>query len=409
MNKSNKLVIVILIFMLMFTGCNGNKEIVEEKPKGTVREYKKKVEVDEAVEKLKSLSIDEKIGQLLIVGLEGTEINEQIEEMIKDYYIGGFILFERNISNGENTLDLINSIKSLNKTNKVPLFISIDEEGGNVSRLPNEFIKLPNAWDIGKVNNKEYSYKMGQIIGERLQALGINLNFAPILDINSNPSNPVIGKRAFGSTVEEVNKHGIQTMEGIKSKNIIPVLKHFPGHGDTNVDSHLDLPVINKTIEELEKLELAPFKKGIEKNADMIMTSHILFPKIDKNNPATFSKEIITNILREKLKFNGAIITDDMTMGGLKNYHIVDASVEALKAGCDIILMCHGYENQVKIIEKIKEEVKEGNIPEKEIDEKVYRILKLKEKYKITNKPVELSNIEEINSKTKLIIKQYTK
>lgn len=392
----------------MLTGCS-NKKVEEEKQNSIIKEPKEKVDVDETMEKLKSMSLDEKIGQLLIVGFEGTEINEQTEKMIKDYHISGFILFERNISNGENTLELINSIKKLNKENKVPLFISIDEEGGNVSRLPKEFIKLPKAWEIGKANNEEYSYKIGELIGERLQALGFNLNFAPVLDINSNPNNPVIGKRAFGSTIDVVKKHGIQTMEGIKSKNIIPVIKHFPGHGDTNIDSHIDLPTINKNLEELEKLEFAPFDKAIERGADMVMTSHILFRKIDKNNPATFSKEIITNILRERLKFNGVIITDDMTMGGLKNYNIIDASVKALKADCDIILVCHGYENQVKIIEGIKEEVKGANISEKEIDKKVYRILKLKEKYKIKDEPTELPNIEEINSETEEIIKKYTK
>lgn len=408
MDKKEKLFVMILIFILMFTGCS-NKKVEEEKQKNIINEPKEKVNIDMTMEKLKSMSLDEKIGQLLIVGFEGTEINEQTEKMIKDHYIGGFILFERNISNGENTLELINSIKKLNKENKVPLFVSIDEEGGSVSRLPKEFIKLPKAWEIGKANNEEYSYKIGELIGERLQTLGFNLNFAPVLDINSNPNNPVIGKRAFGSTVDVVKKHGIQTMEGIKSKNIIPVIKHFPGHGDTNIDSHIDLPAINKTLEELEELELAPYNKAIERGADIVMTSHILFPKIDESNPATFSKEIITNILRERLKFNGVIITDDMTMGGLKNYNIIDASVKALKADCDIILVCHGYENQVKIIERIKEEVKSGSISEKEIDKKVYRILKLKEKYKIKDEPTELPNIEEINSETEEIIKKYTK
>lgn len=408
MDKKEKLFIMILIFILMFTGCS-NKKVEEEKQKNIINEPKEKVNIDMTMEKLKSMSLDEKIGQLLIVGFEGTEINEQTEKMIKDYYISGFILFERNISNGENTLELINAIKKLNIENKVPLFVGIDEEGGSVSRLPGEFIKIPKAWEIGEVNNEEYSYKIGELIGERLQALGFNLNFAPVLDINSNPNNPVIGERAFGSTIDVVKKHGIQTMEGIKSKNIIPVIKHFPGHGDTNVDSHIDLPTIDKTLEELEKLEFAPFDKAIERGADIIMTSHILFPKIDKNNPATFSKEIITNILRERLKFNGVIITDDMTMGGLKKFNIIDASIKALKADCDIILVCHGYENQVKIIERIKKEVKNGSITEEEINEKVYRILKLKEKYKIKDETTELPNIEGINSETKEIIKKYTK
>lgn len=281
MDKKEKLFIIILVFILIFTGCS-NKKVEEEKQKNTINEPKEKVNIDMTMEKLKSLTLDEKIGQLLIVGFEGIETNEEIEKMIKDYYVGGFILFERNISNGENTLELINSIKKLNRENNVPLFISIDEEGGNVSRLPKEFRKLPKAWEIGRINSEEYSYKIGELIGERLQALGFNLNFAPVLDINSNPNNPVIGKRAFGSTVEEVKKHGIQTMEGMKSKNIIPVLKHFPGHGDTTVDSHMDLPIINKTTEELEELEFIPFKKGIEKGADMIMTSHIFLLKLIK-------------------------------------------------------------------------------------------------------------------------------
>lgn len=390
MKKKTRFFIGILLCILFLSSCvDKNKEKVKVDP-----------EVDSIEEKVKGMSLEEKIGQLFIVGFSGEEIDKDIEYMIKNYYVGGFILFQENIKSIDQTLKLINSLKKANENNNIPLFISTDEEGGKVTRVSNLFGSIPGSREIGEIDNEEYSFKIGDIIGYRLKSIGFNLDFAPVLDINSNPKNTVIGARSYGRTKDIVSKHGIQVMKGIKSNNVIPTIKHFPGHGDTFIDSHLDLPVVNKDLEELKKMELMPFKEAIDMGADMVMVGHMLFPKIDSENPATFSKEIITNLLRKDLNYDKVIITDDMTMGAItKNYDIEKAAIKSLKAGTDIILICHNYEDQVKVIESIKEAVKSGEILEKEIDEKVYRIVKLKEEYGLKDEIIESINIEEIEKK----------
>ncbi len=222
------------------------------------------------------MSLDEKIGQLVIVGLDGYSLDTDISNLIKEHKVGGVILFSNNVKNSNQLLGLINSLKAINSQNKTPLFISVDEEGGRVSRMPNEIKKLPSSQIIAKNNDSNLSFNIGKVIGEELKLFGFNMDFAPVLDINSNPNNSVIGDRSFGNNVNIVNKLGIKTMEGIISSNVIPVVKHFPGHGDTFVDSHVGLPVVNKDLSKLNEFELIPFKEAIKNNIDTIMVSHIL-------------------------------------------------------------------------------------------------------------------------------------
>ena len=364
-------------------------------------------EVDEVEELIKSMTLDEKIGQLFILGLNGTEIDDHIINMIEKNHIGGLILFKYNISHEKQAVELLNSLKKANRSNPVPLFLSIDEEGGRVTRLPSSFHKLPEAKRIGDINDRTISLEYGRILGERVKSLGFNMNFAPVLDINSNPQNPVIGDRAFGSNIERVVDNGLQVMEGIKSNNVIPVVKHFPGHGDTSMDSHIDIPLVDKDMKELEELELVPFVEAIKNGADGIMVGHILFPQIDKDYPATLSYEIINSLLREKLSYDGVVFSDDMTMGAIvKNYSLGEAAVKFLKAGGDILLICHGYENQIEVLNRVKEEIHKESISEEELDEKVYRIIKLKEKYDIKDWLIESVDLEEINSRTMKLLNE---
>ena len=268
----NKLFLLLLILTttILIISCNknqvNNRAIINEPDKedNLAEEIMKDIEVDIIQEKLLLMSLDDKIGQLFIIGLEGKEIDQHTKEMIKNYKVGGFILFGRNVENQSQLLDLTESLKALNQDNIVDLFISIDEEGGTVSRLPSQYSRLPEAKKLGDLNNPELSYEYGQLLGLRLNTLGINLDFAPVLDINSNPKNPVIGNRSFGNSAEIVINNGTQVLKGIGSKNIISCVKHFPGHGDTSIDSHLNLPIVNKTLNELEELELLPFKVAIE-------------------------------------------------------------------------------------------------------------------------------------------------
>ena len=403
MKKSNLFMMLLLISFLFLMGCDKNNNSTSTDIKKSSSNFTKS-EDDKIKDKIKSMNLDEKIGQLLIVGFDGYEINENIENLIKENHVCGVILFGNNIKSAEQTIKLTNSLKSINSNNKIPLFISVDEEGGRVSRMPSEFRKIPSSGYIGNQNNENLSYNVGKVISKELKFLGFNMNFAPVLDINSNPQNPVIGDRSFGSNKDLVTKLGIKTMEGLKDGNIIPVVKHFPGHGDTSVDSHVGLPLVNHDMKRLKEFELIPFKEAINNNADVVMISHILLPKIDTEFPATMSKTIIRDILRKDLKFNGVVITDDMTMGAItNNYNISNACIKSINAGADIILVCHEYDNEVKVIHSIKEAVKDKTMSEKRINESVYKILKLKEKYKINNNIVDNIHVEKINNEIKSI------
>jgi beta-N-acetylhexosaminidase len=405
-----KLILSLLLLSSLFLcGCNNlnpsTSPIPNSTPNNEVIEQPI-VETDAIQNKIDSMSLDEKIGQLVVVGVDGFSMNDNINKLIKENKVGGVILFSKNVENSNQLVTLTNSIKTSNAQNKIPLFISVDEEGGRVSRMPTEIKKLPSNKVLGKRNDGDFSYSIGKIIGEELKAFGFNMDFAPVMDINSNPTNPVIGDRSFGNNVDIVNKLGIKTMEGIMDSNIIPVVKHFPGHGDTFVDSHVGLPVVNKDLTQLNNFELIPFKEAIKNNVDAIMVSHILLNKLDVDFPASMSKVIITDILRENLKFQGVVITDDMTMGAIiKNYDIGYASVKSINAGSDLILVCHGFDNELKVINSLKIAVQNNIITEFRLNESVYRILKLKEKYVINDNPVKSPDINRINNKIEELLK----
>lgn len=394
-----KIYIIALSLILFFmVGCiNQDVEVPVIPP--IVEEPKPEPPKPDPIEEIvNSMTLEEKIGQLIVVGIEGPTINEKDISHIINSKVGGFIFFARNIENDNQVLELLNSLKDKNRENKIPLFLSIDEEGGRVSRLSKVYKNLPTASSLGLKDDIELSYEYGEILGLKLSSLGFNLDFAPVLDINSNPNNPVIGDRAYSDSVQVVANNGLGVMMGINSQNIIAAAKHFPGHGDTGVDSHLELPMVDKSYEEISNLELIPFKTAIENDIDMIMVAHILFPKIDKDNPSTMSKAIIHDILRDDLDYNGVVISDDMTMGAIiNNYSIEDASLKFLKSGGDIALICHGSENPDLVINRIKKAFDQDEITIEEIDEKVYRILALKNRYQLNDNQVRSTDIEAVN------------
>lgn len=409
--KNKRYVILILILSFLITSCK--KDIVNpdngqsSEPNTEEPVAEEPIEVDTINEKLLEMSLEEKIGQLLIIGLEDKVVNDTTRIMIEEYKVGGFIYFARNIESDIQLLNLTNDLKSLNENNPAPLFVSIDEEGGRVSRLPKEYKRLPESKTIGDFNDPQLSYEYGELLGLRLNTIGINLNFAPVLDINSNSNNPVIGNRSFGNTADVVSTNGIALLKGIESTGVIPTVKHFPGHGDTSIDSHINLPIVNKNLKELEDLELVPFKLAIEENVDMIMVAHILFPELDPIFPSTMSNKILTELLRKDLGFDGIIISDDMTMGAvIENYTLDVAVLEFLKAGGDIALICHGQDNPIKVINFIKESINNGEITLEEIDEKVYRILSLKEKYKLIDNVEDNLSLDELNNKTNELLEK---
>ncbi|QHT63543.1 beta-N-acetylhexosaminidase [Paenibacillus lycopersici] len=339
-------------------------------------------------QKLSKMTLDEKLGEMIIAGLDGTSASAQTKAMIQEQHIGGFIFYKNNITTPASVAAYVNQLKAWNKANSSPLLITVDQEGGRVSRLPG-LLKIPAARVIGDTGDTKYAAAIDGAMGQASKLMGFNVDFAPVLDINSNPKNPVIGDRSYGTTAKKVTSMGLAAMEAIRKQGVIPVVKHFPGHGDTAVDSHLELPVVNKTLAQLKAFEWLPFQAAIKDGVDMVMVAHILFPKIDENVPASLSKTIITDELRGELGYRGVVISDDMTMGAIANHFgLAEAAVTSVKAGSDIILLAHGYEDATTVLNALKQSVQKGQLTEKRIDESVTRILTLKLHYKLSDAAV---------------------
>lgn len=356
---------------------------------------------------LSTMSLDEKIGQMIIAGVNGTQDGENTKILIQQHKVGGFIFFSDNLSGPRQTVQFLNNMKKDNVNNPLPLLLSVDQEGGKVTRLPGGLVNFPTNKKIGALNDPDVSFEVGTILGKELKEYGFNLDFAPVLDVNSNPNNPVIGDRSFSDHPDIVSELGIQTMRGIQSEGILSTIKHFPGHGDTSVDSHLELPVVNKSIQELESLELIPFKEAINNGADLVMVAHILLPKIDDTYPSSLSKNVITDLLRKKLNYNGVVITDDMTMKAItNNYGMGQATVQSVKAGSDLILIAHDYNKALAAIDALKKAVQNGEISEGRIDASVSRIIELKQAYKLEDIQTGEVDLKQLNQSIESIKKK---
>ena len=392
--KNGRWIFLISIFFLLLLGlCISQKD----KFSFWLSSLKEKREIENQIN---SMTLEEKIGQLVISGFKGETISKELKELIEEYHIGGVILFSANIKDSNQLIELTNSIKDINSTtSRVPIFISVDQEGGRVSRLPKDIEKFPSAARMGVFGDENYSYKVGNTLAQVIKSFGFNLDFAPVLDVASNPGNKVIGDRAFGDNGDLVCRMGLQFMNGLKDSNVISVVKHFPGHGDTKEDSHYELPYLNHEKERLDAIEFVPFEKAIESGADGIMVSHIVLKKIDDKNPATMSKTVVTGILRKELSYDGVVFTDDMNMGAIaKNYLLRDAVISTIDAGVDVIVSSKGVEDTKLIIEIIKDALKKGDISEERINESLNRILKLKYKYDLEDKKLPHINPDRINS-----------
>jgi beta-N-acetylhexosaminidase len=359
-------------------------------------------------EQLNQMSTNEKIGQMVLAGIQGTTMNTKTKALIESYQIGGIIFYKDNLASTQQAVELIHSLKQSNAKNRIPLWLSLDEEGGRVTRLPNELVKFPANQEIGKVNNSKFAFAVGSTMGSELKAYGLNVDFAPVLDINSNPDNPIIGNRSFSPKADIVAKLGIQTMKGLQSQNIVSVVKHFPGHGDTSVDSHIGLPVVQHDLKRLREVELVPFAQAIRNQADAIMVAHILLPKLDAKHPASFSKAIITDLLRKELGFQGVVISDDMTMGAVaQNYEIGEAAVQAVLAGTDVVLVGHDYDKETSVIQALRQALLNKRITIEMLNSSVTRILKLKSKYSITDDQGNGPNVAKLNAEVNQVLKQY--
>ncbi|MBN2401650.1 MAG: beta-N-acetylhexosaminidase [Spirochaetes bacterium] len=342
----------------------------------------------EAVQIAGQMSLPEKIGQMLMLGVPEKKNTNASSSIINNYMPGGIILFGFNIGSAKELKKYVHDMQqtAVEKYN-IPLFISIDQEGGRVKRIKDGVTQFPGNMAFGVVNNDSMTYDAARITGIELGNLGVNMNLAPAIDVNNNPLNPVINTRSFGSNVKIVTRLGSAYIKGLQKSGCIAVGKHFPGHGDTDKDSHVTLPVIHYDIDRLRKIELPPFIKAIDSGVEAIMTAHISFPKILNDNiPATLSKKFLTDILRGEMHFNGLIITDDMEMNAVsKMMDLGEGAVKSILAGTDMILIStHGKSIEI-ISQAVRKAVDDGIISENRINESVIRIIELKLRYNFMN------------------------
>lgn len=363
-------------------------------PSGTLQTRAAGEKTVSCEKRLKAMSLEEKVGQLFIVRPEAlagrlakgnthavTKICKTIQKNIKKYNVGGVAMFSQNITTPGQITKLN---KDLQKSAKTGLFICVDEEGGSVARIANnrkfKVKKYSSMQSVGKTGKTSKAKAACYTIGRYLKKYGFNLDFAPVADVNTNPKNIVIGKRAFGSSPGLVSKMVDAGIKGFHKAGVMTCVKHFPGHGDTKGDTHTGYVSVNRTWAQLNKRELLPFKKAITSPTDLVMVAHITADNVTGDElPASLSRQMITKRLRGTLKYKGVVITDTMEMGAIvKNYSSGESAVMAIQAGADIILM---PQNFTEAYRAVCEAVRDGKISEKRLDESVLRILRLKEKY----------------------------
>ena len=360
--------IIVFVLILLISGCTNIKESVKEVKKETIK--KDKIDI-----MLENMSIEEKIAQMLIIEYDSDYVDDNLKSFLNSTPPGGFILMKENITTFDKTRQFVSDLK---ENSRVPLIISIDEEGGSVQRLKYlmdaSVSDIPFMYNVGLTNNYDLAYNIGKLIAEEVRTIGVNVDFAPVIDIYSNPNNTVIGKRSFGSDAEIVSNMAVHFTKGLEDNGVIGVYKHVPGHGDTDIDSHESLPIINKSLDDLKAFELVPFKSAVKAGAKMIMVGHIAIPEVTHDNtPASLSKEVI-DILKDDLNYNGLIVTDALNMGAISdNYSNEEAYIKAIEAGNDLLLIPSDGINTINIIK--------DKVSLDRINESAYKILKFKYDY----------------------------
>lgn len=323
-----------------------------------------------------------KIGQMVMCGFHGTEPSEDIIRLIREERIGGVIYFRRNLQDAAQARRLSSQLQQWACVDGRDdlLLIAIDQEGGMVNRLDNGVTAMPGAMALGATRSALFARQTAQASGEELKRLGMNMNFAPCLDVNNNPANPVIGVRSYGECPDLVGELGTAAAMGYQEAGIAATVKHFPGHGDTSEDSHLSLPTVPHGRERLERVELAPFRRAIAAGVDAIMTAHVMFPAFEPERvPCTLSGKVLTELLRGQLGFTGVVVTDCLEMNAIADHFgVAEGAVRAVEAGADLILVSHRIERQQAALTALLQAVEQGRIPERRIDESVSRILAMK-------------------------------
>ena len=325
-----------------------------------------------------------RVGQRFMVGFHGHEASLDVKRLIRDFGVGGVILFARNVDQPEQVAELVRELQTVARDagHDLPLLIAVDQEGGRVARLRQPWTSWPPLRALGQVGSEDYSRRMGTALAEELLACGIRCDFAPVMDVDTNPKNPVIGDRSFGDDPELVGRLGVAMIRGLQDKGVVACAKHFPGHGDTDLDSHLDLPAVDHSLSRLHDVELRPFRQAVEAKVAMIMTAHVLVRELDAELPATLSPRVIDGLLRKDLQYDGVVVSDDLEMKAVaKHWRPARAAVLAAQAGCDILAACADHDAQVEAMEGLIRALESEEISHTLMDDSCDRVKWLKERF----------------------------
>ena len=330
-------------------------------------------------------SVRRSIGQLLIGSIPGTTITAEMRSLAREFSLGGVILFARNIEAPEQVAEMSLDVQGL--AADLPLWVSVDQEGGRVARLKAPFTEWPPMAVLGRSGDVQLARRFATALAEELRAVGITLDYAPVLDIHTNPKNPVIGDRALAEDAETVGRLGAAIIRALQESGVAACGKHFPGHGDTAVDSHLDLPLVEHPPDRIRRVECVPFREAIRADVAFIMTAHVLVPSFDEEKPATLSPRIVRALLRDELDFQGVIVSDDLEMKAIaKTYTVADAAVQAIAAGCDGLLVCSGnVEAQAAALEALVYAVEQEKIAYQRLEDAHTRLRRAKERFLATS------------------------
>lgn len=334
-----------------------------------------------------SIDVRQAAGQILVGGFSGTTVAAPFADLVTRGLVGGAILFSRNLVDLGQTRSLVDALASLPAPDD-PLLLAVDQEGGRVQRLRAPFPELPPMRAFGTARRKTLALRAGSLLGKSLRALGFHQDYAPVLDVDSNPDNPVIGDRAFSRDPNAVARLGAAFIDGLQTEGIAACGKHFPGHGDTDEDSHLELPRLSHGRERLDAVELVPFRAAVRVEVAAIMTAHILFPALDPDVPATLSEKVLEPLLRHELGFHGVIVSDDLEMKAVADhYGIEDSAVRAVRAGCDQLLICHQPELVARAHAALVAAVERGDLAKSRLFEAADRVRALKARYVLGKAP----------------------
>jgi beta-N-acetylhexosaminidase len=327
------------------------------------------------------------VGQLAIAGFGGHEIPSDLRAFAREFDLGGIILFARNVADPDQVSDVSRQAEEL--AGELPLWVSVDQEGGRVARLKAPFTVWPPMMTLGRSGDEALAARFARALAVELAAVGISLDFTPVLDILTNSKNPVIGDRALSERAEDVARLGRVIIKTLQEEGIAASGKHFPGHGDTSVDSHFELPLIEHPPDRIERVELEPFRAAIAEGVASIMTAHILIPALDPDRPATLSPVIVDGMLKKQMGYEGLVLSDDLEMKAIaSHYGIPEATVAAVAAGCDAVLMCGSdVETQVAALEAVIRATEDGSLPLKRVEDALSRHRRVKERFLAPPRP----------------------